>query len=197
MSGGGIAPATCYRIPLMKPSSATDAAQLRAEFTALYAGCAEWLYSYLFSLLRNNADADEVLQETAKVLWEKFDQYHRGTEFRAWACRIAHFKALKHRQQSQRLQTTFSDLWFEAVDEEAVVMADRLDVRMVALNKCLEKLPSPDRELLEQRYAPQANVEEMARSLARSTHSVYRALARIHAVLLRCINRALAEEVAP
>ncbi len=63
------------------------------------------------------------------MLWEKFDQYQPGTEFRAWACRIAHFKALKFCKDRKRAPRTFSEVFFDAVDEEVVVMADRLDAR--------------------------------------------------------------------
>ena len=68
------------------------------------------------------------MQETAKVCWEKFDQYQPGTEFRAWACRIAYYKALKFRERQKKTPLTFTDLFFNSVDEEAIVMADRLDV---------------------------------------------------------------------
>ena len=128
-----------------------------AEFSRLYESCAAWLYSYLLSLLRRPDDADEVLQETAQVCWEKFDQYRPGTEFRAWACRIAHFKALKFRQQRNKAPLAFSDLFFEVVDEEAIVMADTLDARLRFLDDCTQKLPASDRKLVRLRYAAGGN----------------------------------------
>jgi len=166
----------------------------RQQFTRLYHGCAAWLYSYLLSLLRRPADAEEVLQETARVCWEKFDQYQPGTEFRAWACRIAHFKALKFREQQKKVPLAFSDLFFERVDEEAVVMADRLDARMIALNDCIAKLPARDRRLLRLRYAPGASARSVAEALGLSLDAVYRALVRIREVLYRCVSRAIAQE---
>ncbi len=179
-----------------QPASSAGSCQ-RDEFSALYNGCAQWLYGYLLSLLRRPDDAEEVLQQTAELLWEKFEHYHRGTEFRAWACRVAHFKALEHQQKSRRRKTVFSDLCFQSVDEDAVVMADRLDARAVALEKCLEKLPPADRQVIDQRYAAGGSVESVAQALACSTHIVYRTLSRIHEALFRCINRALAEEAVP
>jgi RNA polymerase sigma-70 factor (ECF subfamily) len=168
---------------------------LKAEFTALYDEAAAWLYGYLFSLLRHHEDAREVLQETAGVLWEKFDQYHRGTEFRAWACRIAYYKAQNFRRRNRRVPASFSDLAFDVVDEEAVVMADRLDARSAALAACMEKLPPADRDVLERRYRDDA-VEAIAAAVGRSPQAVYRTLARVHAALFDCINRTVAEEQA-
>ena len=164
------------------------------QFAGLFDQCAPWLYSYLLSLLRRPGDAEEVLQQTASVCWEKFDQYQPGTEFRAWACRIAHYKALKFRERQKKAPLAFSDLFFERVDEEAVVMADKLDARLVALQYCVEKLPAKDREIVRLRYKPNATAKEVAGTLGRSVHAVYRALSRIHEALFHCINRQMASE---
>ena len=134
----------------------------RAEFCALYDGCAPWLYSYILSLLHRPDDTEEVLQETAKLLWEKFDCYHPDTEFRAWACRVAHFKVLKHREKKARRPVAFSDLLVEAIDEDAVALADRLDARTAALAGCLEKLSPRNRQVIRYRYAAQGSIEQVA-----------------------------------
>lgn len=172
----------------------TDDAAAMAEFTRLYKGCEAWLYSYLLSLLHRPDDVDEVLQETAQVCWQKFDQYRPGTEFRAWACRIAYFKALKFRQQQRRAPLAFSDIFFESVDEEAVVMADVLDARLAFLDDCIRKLPPPDRRLLRLRYAKAASTKQVAEAVGRSAAAVYRALVRIHDVLFRCVDQSMKEE---
>jgi len=178
----------------MSVSNLSNNDDAMAEFSRLYEGCAAWLYSYLLSLLRRRDDADEVLQETAKVCWEKFDQYRPGTEFRAWACLIAHFKALKFRQQRSKAPLAFSDLFFEVVDEEAVVMADTLDARLRFLDDCTEKLPASDRKLVRLRYSPGATTKSVAEAVGRSTAAVYRSLVRIHDVLFHCIDQAMKEE---
>jgi RNA polymerase sigma-70 factor, ECF subfamily len=164
------------------------------EFAKLYDNCESWLYSYLYSLLRRADDAEEVLQETAKVCWEKFDQYQPGTEFRGWACRIAYFKALKFRERQKKTPLTFTDMFFNSVDEEAVVMADRLDVRLAALNNCMKKLPPPDRKLVKLRYARGATTKTVAAATGRSIYFVYRALARIYVSLFECIEKDLSRE---
>lgn len=40
--------------------------------------------------------ADDILQETMSVLWNKFDQYVIGTDFLSWALKVAHFQVLCH-----------------------------------------------------------------------------------------------------
>ena len=194
------------RSPLIRPNSLVSLRVMSAcnhpcnnddamaEFSRLYESCAAWLYSYLLSLLRRPDDADEVLQETAQVCWEKFDQYRPGTEFRAWACRIAHFKALKFRQQRNKAPLAFSDLFFEVVDEEAIVMADTLDARLRFLDDCTQKLPASDRKLVRLRYAAGATTKSVAAAVGRSTAAVYRSLVCIHDTLFHCIDHAMKEE---
>jgi RNA polymerase sigma-70 factor (ECF subfamily) len=178
-------------LAMKKPSlSKTDSS---AEFTRLYDGCSVWLFGYLFSLLGNHNDAEEVLAETAKVLWEKFDQYSRHTEFRAWACRIAQFNALSYRAKARRRGGVFSDSLFALMDEEAVVMADRLDERIAALDDCLEKLPARERKLIQRRYSDEGSVAAIAKALRVSIRRVYQMIERIHTALFECVNRALAE----
>ena len=52
------------------------------------------LYAYIMTLLPRVQDADEVLQETNRILWTKRADFREGTSFRAWACRIAHYQVL-------------------------------------------------------------------------------------------------------
>ncbi len=171
-----------------------DDTAIAAEFTRLYKGCARWLYAYLLSLLRRPDDADEVLQETMQVCWEKFDQYRPGTEFRAWACRIAYFKAVKFREQRRKTSSMFSDAFLEAVDEEAVVMSDTLDMRLAFLDQCTKKLPPQDRKLIRLRYAMGATTQSVAEAIGCSVNVIYRALVRIHDMLFHCVDQAMKEE---
>ena len=64
------------------------------EFFKLYGQCQNHVFSILYMLVHNEADAEDLLQDTAATLLEKFDQYEEGTNFRAWAVTIAKNKAL-------------------------------------------------------------------------------------------------------
>jgi RNA polymerase sigma-70 factor, ECF subfamily len=62
-----------------------------------------------------------------------------------------------------------------------------------ALDLCMGKLSTEDRELLDLRYEPGATVEGIARQVGRSTKAVYNALGRIRTWLLECVERAASE----
>ncbi|MGI9241870.1 MAG: sigma factor, partial [Verrucomicrobiales bacterium] len=55
-------------------------------FVRLFAHYEPDLRRFIRSLLPTATDTDEVLQQTAIVIWRKFDQYDPETNFMKWAC---------------------------------------------------------------------------------------------------------------
>ena len=163
-------------------------------FALLFEQHSRAVHAHVQTLVPNVHDAAEVFQETCKTLWEKFDQYQSGTDFRAWACRIAYYKVLKLRDRQYRSPQLFSPAFLDLVDEELIVMSDSLDARSEALARCREKLSQRDRDLLERFYKEGATTKRVASHLRLSVHQVYRAVRRIHEALLECINKTLTEE---
>ena len=163
------------------------------EFVRLFRENSAWLFNYLVSLLRDTADVEDALQETGRVCWQKFNQYDPSTEFRAWACKIAYLKAMEIFKRRKKQGVLCSEKFFETISCNVIGMASQLDSRSDALQICLERLPEKDRDLVDQRYTFDASVQELAEGLGRSVHAIYRALRRIHDMLLRCINRSTME----
>ena len=60
------------------------------------------LETYVHGLMRRAADAEDVLQECKLVLWKQFDRYEPGTNFLAWARKIALNLILNHRRKEER-----------------------------------------------------------------------------------------------
>jgi len=163
------------------------------EFVRLFRESSPWLFNYLISLLRDAEDAEDALQETVYVCWEKFDQYDASIEFRAWARGIAYHKAMDTFKRRRKQGVLCSERFFETISGKAVAMAKYLENRSDAVKLCVKRLPEKDRDLIEQRYTFDASVQELAEGSGRSIHAIYRALRRIHDMLLRCIKRAIAE----
>src|SRR5262245_45344629 len=80
-----------------------------AEFVELYSRYYPRLQYYLMALLPSANDASDVLQESSLVLWEKFGTYESGTNFYAWACKIARLQALKFRNRMGRTAMVLDD----------------------------------------------------------------------------------------
>ncbi len=164
------------------------------EFVRLLTLHQRRVYVFILAQLPNRADADDVLQETNVVLWNKFDQYQPGSDFRSWAARVAHFEVLKFCGRRRKGVLYFSDPLVEDLLTMALARADELDARQEALAHCLTKLRPRDRDLIRRRYSPGASTKSVAHGVGRSVDAIYKALQRIHDTLFQCIGRTLAKE---
>lgn len=163
------------------------------EFVRLLGQHQRRLYLYVLTLVPNAADAEEVLQNTNLVLWREFGQFEPGTNFPAWACRVALNQVLAWRKKRQRDRLQFSDAFVEAVARE-VGDADELDDRACALAQCVEKLPTAQRDLIRLRYTEGGTIETVAARVNRTVEATYRALSRTRQTLHDCVTRQLARE---
>lgn len=165
------------------------------DFVALLTSSQRKLHAYIFSLVWNPADADDILQETNLVLLKKAAEYDASREFLPWALTIARFQALAGLKRRQRLRFVFDDALAMFLADDAAREDPILEARRLALATCLQKLPAPQRDLLIRRYEPKAVVGDMAAALGLSLKTLSDRLRRIRERLLECITRTLAEEV--
>jgi len=173
----------------------TPAESRQEEFLRLFSSHSQRIYEFILMLAIRRADADEIFQETSLVLWNKFDSYESTGNFYAWACKIAYLKILALRRANRRLHL-FSEEVLSVLADKALASADELGLRRQALDECLERLNTKDRELIEQRYYHRYTPGEIAATKSRSVYSVYRALCRIHTALFECVqSRLLKEEI--
>lgn len=154
------------------------------------------LYGYILTLLPNRADADDVLQETSLVMWDKFDPDAPPTEFLAWARKFAYHKVLDFHKKTQRAQARLSRVFLERVSGAAAAQSEapRSDDRREALASCIERLTPRDRDLLTRRFADGATTQSTSQQLGRSVEAVYKALAKLRQSLFECVERRLARE---
>jgi RNA polymerase sigma-70 factor len=166
----------------------------REEFARVFSRNARRIYGFIMTLVFNHHDAEEVFQNTNVILWNKFAEFEPGSNFFAWASRIAYYEVLSLMKQKRRSHTV-SDESLELLASEAMALSQHSSERHDALEECLGKLTAADRELLQERYYRQRPPKQIAAIQSRSVHSVYRALSRIHNVLLNCVQRQLKADV--
>jgi RNA polymerase sigma-70 factor (ECF subfamily) len=152
------------------------------------------IFLYVMNLVPSWNDAEEIVQEANLVLWREFGQFQLGTNFAAWACKVAFHQVLAWRKRRQRDRLQFSPEFLEAVAEEASAAFEVLEERSRALAGCIEKLPEPQRQMLRLRYSENQTIEGIAGQIDRSVEAVYRALSRIRQSLHECVNQKLARE---
>jgi RNA polymerase sigma-70 factor, ECF subfamily len=168
---------------------------LRVDYASLLRQHQTQLFGYIYSLVRDLDDADDLFQQTSLVLWDKFDQFDRSKSFINWAFGVARYEVLNFLRTRSRKRLYFSDeLNLALVEAHESLEHERLEERRTALAGCMEKLRQKDRELLEACYERSAGLRDLARSWGRSTHSIHNSLRRIRRVLYECVQRGVAQE---
>lgn len=164
--------------------------QDRAEaFVFLLARHERQIASYVMTLVPQPADADDILQQAKVVMWRHFDRFTPGTNFVAWARKIAFHQILSWRRRRRGDRLEFSDAFLSAVADEAERAGDALDERQQRLSECIEKLLPEHRRILQLRYDEGLAVEALAERVQRTVAAVYRVLSRIRAHLHACVGR--------
>src|SRR5262249_58583594 len=104
-----------------------DVQHRKAEFARFLAESQARLYGYIHSLVPDLTHADDLYQQTALVLWAKFDEFDRARSFFAWACGVARFEAANYVRGLARQRLFFgNDLNLLLVEAHEELAADRL-----------------------------------------------------------------------
>lgn len=170
----------------------------KTRFTSLFNEHKRGLFTYLLALTGNFTAAEDALQEASIVMWQKFPEFQEGTNFAAWARKIACHMALRSRKEASRQLPLFSSRFIDAITEASMAGEEQRGCRSRALKRCVRKLSQNDRELLTYRYGDEGlTAKDVAETLKRPANTVYKALRRIRAGLLECIERTIAREEQP
>ena len=164
------------------------------HFLRLYVENEEALRGFVRSLVPTLEDAREVMQETAALLWRKFDELDSQENFRRWAFGVARLEALTFRRDQARDRHVFSEDLMRLLEAEAEEAAGQSDREERALERCLQKLPQTQRTLIETVYVGGARIDEMARDSGRTPMALYKVLHRVRMALADCVRMTLEAE---
>ena len=165
-----------------------------SQFVWLLTRYQQRIFLFIFSLLPNRSDAEEVLQETCLTLWQKFETFQPGSNFKAWAFQIAYYKTLEFIKQHNREPLCFGEEFIKRVATMEQSNGDITRKQQMALADCLQKLPQKDSDLIHRRYRRNSSVKTVAEEVGRSTHAIYKALGRARRMLYDCMRITLATE---
>jgi RNA polymerase sigma-70 factor, ECF subfamily len=165
-----------------------------AAFVELLTHHQRKLYGFIYSLVPNASDADDLLQETNIVLWNKNHEYSLGTNFMTWACRIAFLKVKNFMRAKNRSRLYFNEKLLSELSDMRIDRTEVHTIHSILLINCLGKLSSESRELLKLRYDGIHSIQEVAKQLGRPVGSLYNTLSQIRLKLWECIRYALKEE---
>lgn len=150
---------------------------------------------YVHSLVPRDSAAQDILQQTKLLLWKHFGDFELGTNFLAWARKVAFHQILSHRRQKKREHLPLDEVTLEALAAAVSELACDLPQRHEALRHCMARLPMEHRQLVQLRYYEDLAIEQVAERVNRTEAAVYRALSRVRMTLMDCVQKQMANEL--
>jgi len=178
------------RYDLIVPSNMPDSAD-KQEFATLYARCHLDLLRYILTLMPYRDQAEDILQETARIIWKKFDQFDQERPFLPWAKKFAYYEVLRHRKKQAIKYKYFSDELVETMASERDEQDELLEAGREALTDCMSRLDETSSELLLDRFSRGISLKILAQQQGRSANSLYLVMHRIRQKLIECVNSSL------
>jgi RNA polymerase sigma-70 factor, ECF subfamily len=171
-----------------------DSNATQQRFLSLFLRSEKEIFRYVAVLVPNLADADDIVQQTALALWEKFDSYDPARPFTPWACRFALNKARQWIERRQRWQALLDNGLAEELALRREELQPGFDTRLRHLEGCLDKLPEEQRSLVEGYYFRRDGIETLGERSGRTAAATYKMLQRIRRTLQTCIENAAGPE---
>ncbi len=166
------------------------------QFLELFVRHESSLFAFVVSRGIRGSGADDVLQSIATVLWEKFDDFELGTNFKAWAFSVARIEILRFvgdQKRHSRLirldEGTLNELEALEVDPPDGLIGYRKDV----LLECVSKLGDNAKSLVRLRYGDGLPIDEVAEQLRATSAAVRVRLFRVRKWLGNCVQTNLKE----
>lgn len=160
-----------------------------ASFARLLMKAQPRIYAYVRSLVYNTADAEDILQETASVGWEKFDEYDSDRPFDVWMFGIARNQIRYYLQKRKRDILHFNAQTVQILEQAAQNSASDTDRYREALDHCLGRLDEADRDLIHRRYQSGQTNRSVAQMLQVTESKMSRMMNRLYAALMLCMKQ--------
>src|SRR4051794_488193 len=177
--------------PERRPEDQSTAQQ---RFLSLFLRSEREIFRYVAALVPNVSDAEDIVQQTALALWEKFDAYDPAQPFTPWACRFALNKARQWIERRQRWQSLLEHGVAEELAQRRQELQPEFERQLKHLEACLEKLPAPQRSLIKSYYYERTNIDALAEQSGRSVAATYKMLQRVRQALQHCVESSAPSE---
>ena len=145
---------------------------------------------FVRSFVRNRADAEDVLQEVALTIVDRFDKYDPERPFIGWALGVARNLVKTHfRKQQRRPVTTEDESAVDRVAEAFEILQPELEDMKEVLAECLRRVPSEDRQILAMQYEDGLKPGSIAERIGKTPNHVAVLMHRLRVGLRQCVER--------
>ena len=161
------------------------------RFMRLWTSAQPAVANYVHALVRDRGAAQDVLQETALVIFRRFLEYDGQRPFLAWALGIARFQVMGLQRDAARSRVAFDDELLAQFTDTWAELAPAMSDRGAALQACLDRLAAHARRLVQLRYFKDLTAEQIATRVGGNGPAVRVTLQRIREQLRTCVDRQL------
>ncbi len=176
------------------PNTKSDA--LPSEFTSRLLANQGALYGFIVSLIGSLDQANDILQETNLKLCRKAAQYDPEQPFLRWAYAFARNEVLSWRTRHARSPLVFDEEILGKIADCFENVEDPAERQFAALERCVEKLPERQRDLVAARYGRGEMLQDIAARLQMPENAAAALFYRLRKALATCLELSLGKEAA-
>jgi RNA polymerase sigma-70 factor (ECF subfamily) len=167
----------------------------QAEFVALLSRYYRDLHACCLAMGANIHEADDIMQDASVILWQNFNEFQPGTNFLRWGRSVVRNVVRNHRRSRLRMRFEFNPALVDKLFEMQSAAEELLEIRLTALEECLEKLTRTEQQLVRMYYREGTTLADKARERGKSPNTFHKAISRIRIRLSKCIDRKIGMEV--
>ena len=145
---------------------------------------------YAYTCSRSLDVAEDIVQETLTIAFQKREQYFPEADFGGWLTSIARHVWFRERDrrrlsaQATRYLDDNAPLLFDAEH----FSEDRWDEEREALGRCLQKLSDVDRSIIQAHFEKDRKYAAIAQTMQRTVNWVKIRMFRARSALLECVR---------
>ena len=132
--------------------------------------------------------AEDVLQDVFFVIPDKADSFELGTNFMAWAMRIAKYRIMELARIDRAAGASLTPELVEKL-VETYRPNDKHEEMLQTLDECIERLSPSARQLLTLRYHGRLKPAQISKDRGLAVATVYSVLSKTRSALRECIER--------
>jgi RNA polymerase sigma-70 factor (ECF subfamily) len=172
--------------------------QTRSEkvFTELYERIRPGLYNYIYQVVKNHDDTENLISYVMSTVYNKIDNYDPKWHISTWIYRIAYTSAcmeLRYRKgrkvthmsdiESSENKNLMSKIEFDSIENytDHLIVAEEkaeTDENALRLRKIVSSLPDEYRVVIEEKFFNDLKYEEIAQKLEIPLHTVKNRISR-------------------
>ena len=161
-------------------------------FDSIYSTFNQKLQKFIFTLIKNEPDTEDIVQEVFVKVWENREKLKDYSSFDSYLFSIAYnttISLLRTRVKENKYVEFIKSVQIE-VDEPDFVEGFKSDEINEKINLLIEKMPPRQREVFKMKYFQNFSYKEIAETMGISTNTVENQIVKSHKFLKENLGKA-------